>query len=131
MSIILNSVTYNWAGFDPSSTSRWTATAGGLATSFANLTNRVTIGGVDSKNGVKTARMSKVKWRLNTPTIATADSDCACVGSVLRTYYIDVAADFDPTATSAERTDALARLRALVLTTEFENSFLNLAQAAG
>lgn len=131
MSIILNSVTYNWAGFDPSSTSRWVATAGGVATSFANLTTRVTTGGVDGKGATKVARMSKVKWRLNTPTIATEDSDCVCVGSVLRTYYVDVSADFDPTATLAERTDALARLRALVLTTEFGNSFLQLVQSAG
>lgn len=131
MAIVLNSVTYNWAGFDPSSTSRWTATAGGIATSFANLTARVTIGGTEGKGVNQTARTSKVKWRLVTPVIATEDSDCACVGSVLRTSYVDVAADFAPTANLAERTDVLARLRALVLTTEFGNSFLNLVQPAG
>lgn len=129
MAITLNSVVYNWAGFDPSSTSRWTATAGGLATSFANLTARVTIGGKEGKGQV--ARMSKVKWRMATPVIATEASSCACAGDVLRTSYVDVAADFDPTATLAERTDILARLRALVLTAEFGNSFLNLVQPAG
>lgn len=128
MAITLNSVVYNWVGFDPSGTSRWTATAGGLATAFSNLTERVTIGGIDAN---KVARMSKVKWRLNTPVIATEDSNCACVGSVLRTSYIDIAADFHPTATAAERTDALARLRALVLTTQFGDSFIGLGQSAG
>lgn len=128
MAITLNSVVYNWAGFDPSGTSRWTATAGGLATAFSNLTARVTIGGIDAN---KVARMSKVKWRVNIPVIATEDSGCACVGSVLRTSYVDVAADFHPTATIAERTDALARLRALVLTTQFGDSFTALTQPAG
>lgn len=129
MAITLNSVVYNWAGFDPSGTSRWTATAAGLATSFSNLTARVTIGGIDGVS--KTARMSKVKWRIQIPVIATADSSCSCEGTVLRTSYIDVAADFHPTATAAERADALARLKSLVLTTQFADSFNALVQPAG
>lgn len=127
MPFTLNSVVYNWVGFDPSGTSRWTATAGGLATSFANLTARVTIGSVVGK----TVRSSKAKWRLVTPVIATEDSSCTCVGSVLRTSYVEAIADFDPTSTLAERTDVLARFRALVATTEFGNSFLNLSQPSG
>lgn len=129
MAITLNSVAYNWVGFDPSGTSRWTATAGGVATAFSNLTARVTIGGIDDKT--KAARMSKVKWRIQIPVIATEDSSCSCVGAILRTGYTDVSADFSPTATLAERTDMLARLRALVLTTDFGNSFLSLTQPAG
>lgn len=129
MAITLNSVVYNWVGFDPTGTSRWTATAGGLATSFANLTARVTIGGFEGSS--KTARMSKSKWRLVTPVIATEDSDCSCAGTVLRTAYVDISADFHPTSTLAERTDMLARLRALVLTTQFGDSYLNLTQPAG
>lgn len=129
MAITLNSVVYNWVGFDPSGTSRWTATAGGLATSFSNLTARVTIGGFEGAS--KTPRMSKSKWRLTVPIIATENDACACAGTVLRTTYVDISADFHPASTLAERTDVLARLRALVLTTQFSDSYLNLSQAAG
>ncbi len=128
MSITLNSVVYNWSGFDQSGTSRWTATAGGLASAFSNLTARVTLGQVkDSKN----QSQSKVKWRIQIPVIATEDSACGCVGNVLRTSYQDIAADFAATATLAERQDALARLRGLVLTPEFEASYTSLTQSAG
>jgi len=128
MSIILNSVTYNWVGFDPSGTSRWTATAGGLATSFSNLTERVTIGTLGA-NGVP--QMSKVTWKINIPIVATEVTGSAPVGSVLRTAYWETKADLHPASTLAERTDLLARIRALVLTTDFGNSILNLTQSAG
>lgn len=130
MSITLNSVAYNWVGFDPSGTSRWTSTAGGVATAFSNLTARVTIGGYSDGKSMS-PRMSKSKWRIQIPVIAAEDSECSCVGTVLRTAYVEVSADFHPAATLAERTDALARLRSLVLTTEFESSYLDLSQPAG
>lgn len=127
MSITLNSVMYNWAGFDPSGTSRWTATAAGVASAFSNLTARVTIGSQASKD----ARPSRAKWRIQVPVIATEDSTCGCVGTVLRAAYADVVVDFAATATAAERTDMLARIRSLVLTPEFEGSITNLVQPAG
>ena len=128
MSITLNSVVYNWTGFDPSGTSRWSATASGVASGFSDLTNRTTHGMASAQGK---SSLSKVKWLAKIPVVATEDSNCGCIGTVLRTSYFTVAADFGATATAAERADSLARLRSLVLTTEFENSWLNLAQAAG
>lgn len=127
MSIVLNSVTFNWVGFDRSQASRWTATASGVASSFANLTARVTIG---SMTGT-TKTPSRIKFRLVQPVVATEDSSCACVGTVLRTAYIDISADFDPTATATERNAALASIKDLVLTTQFGDAFTSLAQPAG
>lgn len=127
MAITLNSVVYNWAGFDASGTSRWTATAAGVASAFSNLTARVTIGTTTAKD----SRPSRAKWRIQIPVIATEDSSCACVGSVLRTSYVDLVADFASTATLAERTDVLNRIKSLVLTPEFSASILSLSQPAG
>lgn len=132
MSIILNSNTYNWSGFDSSGVSRWTYTGAGVASAFANLTERVTIGSLGGGgNTAVVPKSTKVKWRLATPVIATEASACACVGEVLRTSYIEVNGSFAPNATVAERTADLAALRDLVLTTEFESSFLGLVQSAG
>lgn len=127
MAITLNSVVYNWSGFDQSGVSRWTATASGVASAFSNLTARVTVSTSSGKN----QSQSKVKWRIQIPVIATEDSACGCVGSVLRTSYVDIAADFGATSTLVERQDALARLRTLVLTDEFSAGFTALSQAAG
>lgn len=126
MAITLNSVVYNWAGFDPSGTSRWTATAGGVASAFSNLTARVTIGSQTSSE----SRPSRAKWRLAVPVVATEDSSCSCVGTVLRTAYTDITTDFGATSTAAERADMLARIKALVLTPEFAASINNLTQAS-
>lgn len=127
MAIVLNGVTYNWAGFDQSGTSRWTATADGVASAFSNLTARVTVGTMTKSSSTS----SKVRWRISKPVIATADSDCACVGTVLRTAYVDIAADFAATATLAERQAVLAEIQALVLKTEFTGSITALTQPAG
>ena len=128
MAITLNSVVYNWAGFDASGTSRWTATAAGVASAFSNLTARVTVAQGSTKQD---SRPSRAKWRIQIPVIATEDSSCSCVGTVLRTAYVDIAADFAATATAAERADVLARIKSLVLTTEFAASINNLTQPAG
>lgn len=128
MSIVLNSVAYNWTGFDRSGTSRWSATASGVASGFSDLTNRTTYGSATAKGE---SALSKVKWLVKIPVVSTESSPCACPGAVLRTAYLTVLGDFGATATEAERVDALARLRALVLTTEFEQSFVTLSQPAG
>lgn len=126
MAITLNSVVYNWSGFDQSGTSRWTATAAGVASAFSNLTARVTIGSQTSKN----LSTSRAKWRVQVPVVATENSSCGCVGTVLRTAYADITVDFDPTATAAERQDVRKRIQSLVLTTEWIASIDNLTQAS-
>ena len=126
MSITLNSVVYNWSGFDQSGTSRWTATAGGVASGFSQLTERVTV-----PAGSNPEAKAKVKWRVSIPVISSEDSKCACTGTLMRTAYVDIAADFGLLATASERAAVLAAIRDLVLTTEFSNSFKGLVQAAG
>lgn len=126
MAITLNSVAYNWSGFDNSGTSRWTATAAGVASAFSNLTARVTIGAQTSN----ASSPSRAKWRVQVPVVATEDSSCSCVGTVLRTAYAEVTVDFHPTATAAERQDVRKRIQSLVLTTEWIASVDNLVQAS-
>lgn len=120
MSIVLNSKTYNSIGFNANGQSVFKETSAGVAAGFSYLTSKVSTstGKADST----------VKWNLSMPIVATVDSSCSCAGSVLRTDYIRVEASFGSGSPAVERTDALARLRALVLTTEFENSFLSLNQ---
>lgn len=128
MPITLNSVVYNWTGFDRSGTSRWSATASGVASGFSDLTNRTTFGNATAKSE---AALSKVKWLVKIPVVATEATPCSCPGAVLRTAYLTILGDFGASATEAERVDALARLQALVLTTEFSDSFVKLSQPAG
>lgn len=121
MSIVLNSKTYNSVGFNANGQSVYKETSAGVPSGFSYLTNKVNTGTGKTD--------STVKWNLSLPVIATADSACSCTGSLLRTDYIRVEATFGASSPLAERTDLLARLRALVLTPEFENSFLSLTQA--
>lgn len=119
MPITLNSKVYNWAQFDPNGVSRYLETSAGVPTAFSNLTAKVTVG---------TGKSQKVKWRLAIPTVATDPSACACPGEVLNTDYIEVTAEVGSGGSLVSRQDLLARLRSLVLTTQFGDSINNLVQ---
>lgn len=119
MSITLNSKVYNWAQFDPNGVSRYLETSSGVPTGYSNLTAKVTVG---------SGKTQKVKWRLAIPTVATEASSCSCPGAVLSTDYIEVSAEVASNGALASRSDLLARLRSLVLTTQFASSIENLVQ---
>lgn len=111
--ITLNSKAYPWANWTQSGLSRF-AFAGLNAAGNSGLTF-----------GVKTTgKTVDAQVTLSTPILASEDSPCGCVGSVLRTAFTTVRRQVSTTATLAERTDDLARLRSLVLTTQFSDWFL-------
>lgn len=121
MSIVLNSKTYNFGGYDPNSVSQYIERSAGVPSGFSLLTSRVQGAGQGATD-------QKVRWWLNIPIIATVDSECACVGQVLRTYKVRIEVEEPAGSLAAERTDLQARIVALVSTTEFSASITNLLQ---
>lgn len=108
--VTLNSKAYPWANWTPTGLSRF-VNAGSTVVGNSSLTfgSKVLKGTVDG---------SVV---LAVPVLVAADSTCGCAGEVKFTNYTTVRRQVSPLSTLAERTDELARLRGLVLTTQFEN----------
>lgn len=122
MSIVLNSKTYNFAGFDQNGVSVYKETSSGVPGGFSYLTCRVSTPATDKAD-------AKVMWRLTMPILAAADSSCSCEGSVLRTYRFDDGKVTIPSGSlAAERADFLARIQALVDTTQYAASINSLVQ---
>lgn len=122
MSIVLNSKTYNFAGFDQNGVSIYKETSSGVPGGFSYLTCRVSTPATDKAD-------SKVMWRLTMPILAAADSSCSCEGAVLRTYRFDDGKVTIPSGSlAAERADFLARIQALVDTTQYAASINSLVQ---
>lgn len=114
----LDGVAFNPAGV-AGDVARWVDRSAGVATGWKNLDNSV----VRTNNKERNFR---VTWNIKAPVIATEGSECVCVGDTLRTDVVSVIGTFHPTSTLAERQNALDRLVALVATTAFQTSFLNL-----
>lgn len=121
MAISLNSKTYNFAGFTaPLYFTQYWERSGTYATSFSPLTVKV--------DAINKAGQSKVRWKLKVPIVATESTECACVGSVIDEDIVDIVITNGKGTTSARRADILARVQALVLTSEFTGSVNNLVQ---
>lgn len=121
MAIVLNSKTYNFIGFDRNGVSVYKETSSGTPTGYSYLTCAVIEGA--NKQPIK------VRWRLTMPVVATVDSSCGCVGSVLRTFYFDEGrVEIPRSSIQAERDDFQARITALTNTTEYKNSVKSLVQ---
>lgn len=122
MAIVLNSKTYNFAGFDPNGVSVYKETSSGVPGGFSMLTCKVSTPATDKAD-------AKVMWRLTMPILATADSSCSCEGAVLRVYRFDDGKVTIPSGSlAAERADFLARVQALVATTQYASSISSLTQ---
>lgn len=111
--IVLNSHNYAWANWTPTGLSRF-AFAGAVVSGTSNLT-------FGNKTTSKTVTGQAV---LSIPVVSTEDSECGCTGTILRQLYTTIRRDCAPNATAAELTEGLARLRSLVLTSQFENWFI-------
>jgi len=120
MSISLNSKTYSYAGWNQNQQAVYSEKSGGVPASFSYLTTKVNTGTGKSD--------STAKWNLSVPIVATSDSDCACAGDSLRTYYVRIEFTAPSGSTAAERADLLARIQDLVQTSEFVASISSLAQ---
>ena len=112
MAITLNTKAYNWANWTPTGLSRY-FNAGVTSAGASNLT-------FGQKPGSK---QNSDTCTLSLPVLATADSSCACVGSVLRQQFLTIRHDTSLTATLSERTDMYNALKDLVLTAQFEAWF--------
>lgn len=119
MAITLNTKVYDWSQFDANGTSRYLETSGGFPSSYSALTCKVS---------VSSTATNKVKWRLALPIVATVDTGFDKAGAVLRTSYVNVDIDFDPSSTLAERQDVRLRLKDLIASAQFIASTDTLSQ---
>ena len=122
MSIVLNTKTYTFRGFNPQSISTYAETSAGVPNGFSWLTDKVE--GADGTGKVKS------RWKLKVPVVAATDTDCGCAGDLLREITVDVVVTSDRGSTVTERTDVADRIRDLVASPEFRASIINLIQAS-
>ena len=115
MSISLNSKVYNFDGYDRNGVAVYTERSGGVSTSFSILTF-----------GLERLKdYDRLTIRLSLPVVATEDSSCSCVGSVLRTTRMTWVIEEPSTSTTLELTDLEARLSDLTSTTQFSGFVIN------
>lgn len=76
----------------------------------------------ESVKGPNDKGMTRTRWILNLPKLATADSPCACTGGSLGGAKFEVIVDQSSSLTAAERQDAVDRFQALVALSVFDLS---------
>lgn len=122
MSITLNSKVYNFAGWNQNQQASYSETSGAVPSSFSFLTAKVNTGTGKSA--------SFVKWNLSIPVVTTVDSECGCIGDLLRTYRVKVEVEIPAGSSASERTDVVARLTSLIGNAQFTASINSLTQPA-
>lgn len=115
VNLTLNTKTYGATRIDSSGTSYWTERSAGVANGFSVASLSI----VDPS----ASKRGRVGFRIDIPTVATADSACVCTGQVLRDITMTFYADIDGSSSSTEKADALARLVDFVQTAEFAAAF--------
>lgn len=115
MSIVLNSKTYNFDGYDRNGVSTFTERSGGTPTSFSVLT-------FGSENGKD---VTKLTARLSVPIVGTVDPTA---GEVIRTSRVTMTFEEPNTGLAAERTDWAARITALAANAQFVAFLSNLVK---
>lgn len=118
MSIVINSKTYTFDGFDKNGVAVFTERSGGTPSSFSVLTF-----GMEQGKDV-----TKLTARLSVPIVALDDNDCSCAGSVLRTSRFTWTLEEPNTGTTAERTDWAARITGLAANAQFVSFLTNLVK---
>jgi hypothetical protein len=115
MSIVINSKTYTFDGFDRNGVAVFTERSGGVPTSFSVLTF-----------GIETGKeTTKLTARLSVPVVATVDPGA---GSVIRVSRFTWTLEEPNTGTTAERTDWAARITALAANAQFVAYLTNLVK---
>lgn len=118
MSIVINSKTYNFDGFDRNGVAVYTERSGSVPTSFSVLTF-----------GIETGKdTTRITVRLSVPVVAAEDSDCSCAGAVQRTSRMTWTFEEPNTGTTAERTDWQARIEELTATAQFSALLISLVK---
>jgi len=100
-------------------------TQGGI-TSWA-LAGDATFGGAqsdvtESVRGPLTSGNWRTRWVVTVPKLATVDTACSCIGSILGKGKADIVIDIPTSFTLAERQDFVDRLQALVALSVFDVS---------
>ena len=67
---------------------------------------------------------SRQSWKLAVPVLATEDSSCACVGSVLRKSTLDLVYNSSNLSTTSERQEVLDELDDLIADADFRAAFV-------
>lgn len=112
--ITLNSKVYTPRGTQGGITS-W-ALAGDA--SFGGAQSDVT----ESVRGPLTSGNWRTRWVVSVPKLATVDTACSCIGSVLGKGKADIVIDIPTSFTLAERQDFVDRIQALVALSVFDVS---------
>lgn len=120
-SVTLNAVVYSPAG-SANGTAKWVNRSGGVLNSFSTLQQTFA-----EASGSK--KLTRVNFRLDVPVVATADSTCACTGSLQRTASVQISVWMDPAYTAAERTDLAARIKDLAASGVFTAAVADLDPA--
>jgi hypothetical protein len=118
-----SSITLNTKVYTPRGTSNGISTwvlAGD--TSFGGGLSSVT----ESVRGPLDSGVSRVRWVVAIPKLATSDSACSCTGADLGQGKADITITVPSSFTAAERQDFVDRLQALVALSVFDTSVANL-----
>jgi len=118
--VTLNTVVYSPAGVK-SGVALWLSRVGGIVAGFSKLSQIYK----DPTTGTQT----KIDFQIDVPVLATADSACACEGSLLRTNSVKLSFWVASTSTLAERTDLYLRAKDLVANALVSGSVENLDPA--
>lgn len=120
--VTLNTVVYAPGGTDKG-ISAWTNRSGGYGSSFTHLKEEF----VEPTKG----DVVRMKFSLDVPIVAAADSVCGCAGTLLRTSTVQISAWIPRSSTATERTDFYNRLKDLVLAAPVSNGIQNLEPTWG
>ncbi len=120
MPITLDSLVYDNVGFNQNGQFVYSEKSAGVPSGFSYLTTKVNTGTGKAD--------SVVKWNLSKPIVATEDSDCACAGDVLRTYYVKIEVTIPPGSTAAERLDLNDMIQSLTAASQWNASVESLVQ---
>lgn len=118
--VTLNTVVYSPAGL-LAGVAKWINRTGGILAGFSILTQRY--------REPTTGAQTKIDFNISIPVLATADSTCACEGSLLRTNSASVSFWVAGTSTLAERTDLYLRVKDLIATSLVSDAVENLDPA--
>jgi hypothetical protein len=120
---IIGNVTLNSVVYYPSARNQTTGFVWVDRTSgYPNGQGLLSYSGPVSK-GTNTKR---VGFRLDLPTVATADDTCACAGDLVNSNGVTIYVDVDTRSSVAQRTDLVARITSLVASGVFVSAVENL-----
>ncbi len=118
--VVLNTKTYAFTS-DQGGIITWQEQSGGIPTGFSSLTLAL-------RTPAKTGSPYRLDMRLSLPVVATVDSSCSCIGTVLRYEEARVLVEIPDSGTTAERTDFGLRMKDLLANAQVQAAFASLTR---